>query len=61
MALYGAYLEASDSLKLESATVPFWEDLLNELVADKTIRVNSQTTAKLRDKGCRCYGQKMES
>ena len=40
--LHGAYLEASDPKKRESSTVPLWENLLNNQLANDSVAVNSQ-------------------
>lgn len=40
--LHGSYLEASDPRKRESATVPLWENILNDHLATNDIAVNGQ-------------------
>ncbi|KAJ8059404.1 hypothetical protein OCU04_012351 [Sclerotinia nivalis] len=40
--LHGAYLEASDPKKRESATVPLWENILNYYMAIDDIAMNGQ-------------------
>ncbi|KAF7860457.1 hypothetical protein EAF04_008583 [Stromatinia cepivora] len=40
--LHGAYLDASDPKKRESATVPLWENILNYYIATDDIAVNGQ-------------------
>ncbi|APA09234.1 predicted protein [Sclerotinia sclerotiorum 1980 UF-70] len=61
-ALHGAYLEASDPEKRESATVPLWQDILNYYMATDGIAVNGQQpvddTTKAVDIIARYYDNK---
>ncbi|CAD6445691.1 aa38f89c-1ebd-4452-8c1a-e1df3d4b7396 [Sclerotinia trifoliorum] len=48
-ALHGAYLEASDPEKQEFATVPLWQDILNDYMATDGIVVNGQLHLAMDD------------